>query len=334
MGHDPQIEGAYDTSTGTYNYEPTFRYIKDYIQYADIAIGNLEVTLAGPPYKGYPQFSSPDEIAWYARDAGFDILAQANNHALDGGTKGFIRTLNVLDTLRIIHLGSYRDSIERAKYYPLIFEKKGIRIALLNYTYGTNGLEIPPPCIINRIDTAQISSDIVKAHKANPDIIIAFLHWGEEYERTENASQTNLANFMFNKGVDVIIGSHPHVIQPFRQLRLMNDTLKEFPVFFSLGNFVSNQRAQYKDGGVVAGLFLSKKDSSVVIDSVDYLPYWVWRKDVNSKSTFYVLPVSRWESDTTSFGLNDNDISRLKRFITDTRLQMAGCKESGFYIRK
>jgi hypothetical protein len=334
MGHDPQIEGAFDTSTQKYNYEPTFRYICDYIQQADIAVGNLEVTLAGPPYKGYPQFSSPDEVAYYAREAGFDILAQANNHALDGGTKGFVRTLNVLDTLGIVHMGSYRDSLERAKYYPLIIEKNNIRIALLNYTYGTNGLEIPPPCIINRIDTAIIASDILKAKKLNPDIIIAFLHWGEEYERIENNSQVKLANFIISKGVSVIIGSHPHVVQPFRLLTFGDDTLTKYPVFFSLGNFVSNQRAQYKDGGIVAGLFLSKSDSIITIDSINYLPYWVWRKDLSGKSTFFVLPVSKWENDTASFELTKDDIFRLKRYAADTRQHMDGCKESGFYNKK
>jgi hypothetical protein len=335
MGHDPQIEGAYDTTTGKYNYESTFRYIKDYIQIADIAIGNLEVTLAGPPFKGYPQFSSPDEIAYYAREAGFDILAQANNHALDGNTKGFIRTLDVLDTLKIIHFGTYRDSSERATYYPLIIEKFGIRIALLNYTYGTNGLEIPLPYIINRIDTTQIKKDIARANLVSPDLIIAFMHWGDEYERIENNSQVRLARYLVNQGVDAVIGSHPHVVQSFQYIQQIGDTVRNFPVFYSLGNFVSNQRAQYKDGGVIAKFYISKTDTLTTIDSTDYLPYWVWRQDnYKGKSTFYALPVSKWENDSSLFNLTTDDIFRLKRFATDTRQHIEGIRESSYYLKK
>jgi hypothetical protein len=335
MGHDEQIDGAWDTATKSYNYEPTFRYIKDYISSADIAIGNLEVTLAGPPYKGYPQFSSPDAIAVAAKDAGFDILANANNHALDGRSKGFIRTLNVLDTLGIFHMGTYRDSLERSKYFPLIVEKNNIRLALLNYTYGTNGLEIPAPLIINRIDTLQIRKDLEKARQASPDYIIVFVHWGNEYERDENSSQKKLAYFIFNNGADAIIGSHPHVVQPVKFLKLPGDSLTEYPVVYSLGNFVSNQRAQFKDGGVTAELYLSKYENKTQLDSLNYLPYWVWRDDIEyNKSTFYVLPVSRWENDSTSFTLGSDDINRLKRYVSDTRKHLSGIKESGFYSVK
>ena len=156
MGHDEQITGAWNAILNNYEYEPTFRYVKPYIEQADIAVANLEVTLAGPPYKGYPQFSSPDALAIAARDAGFDVFIQANNHALDRGRKGFNRTMRILDSLNIFHTGTFADSLRRVINYPLILEKNGIRIALLNYTYGTNGIVIPRPSIINRIDTSKI----------------------------------------------------------------------------------------------------------------------------------------------------------------------------------
>jgi poly-gamma-glutamate capsule biosynthesis protein CapA/YwtB (metallophosphatase superfamily) len=332
MGHDEQIDGAWDPATESYNYEPTFRYIQDYISSADIAIGNLEVTLAGPPYKGYPQFSSPDAIAIAAKNAGFDILANANNHALDGRSKGFMRTINVIDTLGFLHMGTYRDSLDRANHFPLIVEKNNIRLALLNYTYGTNGLEIPPPFIINRIDTLQIRNDLEKAKKASPDFILVFVHWGNEYERDENSTQRKLAFFIFSHGANAIIGSHPHVVQPIKYLKLPVDTVMEYPVVYSLGNFVSNQRAQYKDGGVIAELHLSKYSDKTKLDSLKYLPYWVWRQDHDdATSTFYVLPVSRWECDSASFTLDSDDIFRLKRFASDTRQHLSGTKESGFY---
>ena len=218
MGHDTQIEGAWDSTTQSYNYEPVFRYISDYISDADIAIGNLEVTLGGPPYKGYPQFSSPDALAEEIKKAGFDVLVTANNHALDRGEAGFSRTLDMLDSIGFFRAGTYHDSLEQANIHPLIIEKNSIRIALLNYTYGTNGLKIDMPYIINRIDTSLISRDIDKAKMANPDLIIVFIHWGNEYEREENVTQKKLAAFILSKGVDAIIGSHPHVVQPIRFL--------------------------------------------------------------------------------------------------------------------
>ncbi len=335
MGHDGQIKGAFDSSTGKYNYEPTYRYIKDYISDADIAVGNFEVTLAGPPFKGYPQFSSPDELAIEAKNAGFDIMAMANNHALDGGKKGFRRTLMMMDSLEFFHMGTYRDSAERAENYPLVVDKGIFRIALLNYTYGTNGLKIKLPYLINRIDTGQIRADIEKAGLADPDFILVFIHWGIEYERNENTDQKKLAAFIFRQGADAIIGSHPHVVQPIREIKLPVDTLKAYPVVYSLGNFVSNQRDQYKDGGIVAELHLSKANNQRKIDSLNYLPYWVWRKDnPDGKSTFYVLPVSKYELNQQAFDLSSDAIFRLNRFAKDTRDQLGLEKESRYYLKK
>jgi len=334
MGHDTQIEGAYNSVTQSYNYEPVFRYISDYISDADIAIGNLEVTLAGPPYKGYPQFSSPDALAEEIKKAGFDILVTANNHALDRGEAGFIRTLDMLDSLGFYRAGTYRDSLEQASIHPLIIEKNSIRIALLNYTYGTNGLKIKPPSRINRIDTSIIASEINKAKLANPDFIIVFIHWGNEYQREENLNQKNLADFILNKGVDAIIGSHPHVVQPIRFMHLQGDTLNTYPVVFSLGNFVSNQRAQYKDGGIVSELHLSKIGQKTQVDSLNYMPYWVWRQDrPDGKSNFYVVPLVRYESDPDAFELLPEDIYRLNRFATDTRKHLKNVRESGYYSK-
>lgn len=335
MGHDTQIVGAYDDATGIYNYEPTFRYISDYISSADIAIGNLEVTLAGPPYKGYPQFSSPDELLIEAKAAGFDVLINANNHALDRGVDGFNRTLNMLDSLQMLRAGTYRDSSEMDKFHPLIIEKNNIRLAILNYTYGTNGLKIPAPYIVNRIDKSRIKADLEKAKLASSDYIIVCIHWGKEYERVENSEQAELADFIFNMGADAIIGSHPHVVQPIKFLTLPGDSITKFPVVYSLGNFVSNQRAQYKDGGIVAELHISKSADTLQLDSLLYLPYWVWREDnSNGKSTFYVLPVARYESDTSAYNLTPGDIYRMKRFARDTRMHLSEGMESGFYKNK
>src|SRR5690606_33958239 len=156
MGHDSQIASAFDPDTKTYDYTSCFARMRPYIQSADIAFGNLEVTLAGPPYKGYPQFSSPDELAVTLKNVGMDVLVTANNHSLDRGKKGLERTIMMLDSLGILHTGTFRDTVERMNDYPLFVEKNGFNLALLNYTYGTNGIRVTKPNVINMIDTAVI----------------------------------------------------------------------------------------------------------------------------------------------------------------------------------
>jgi poly-gamma-glutamate capsule biosynthesis protein CapA/YwtB (metallophosphatase superfamily) len=331
MGHNEQITGARDTISGTYNYEPTFRFVKPVIEQADIAIANLEVTLAGPPFSGYPQFSSPDALAIAAREAGFDVLIQANNHALDRGASGFKRTLRVLDSLQIPHTGTFYDSTDRRLHYPLMLEKNNIRIALLNYTYGTNGLEIPPPYIINRIDTDIINKDLIKARQASPDFVIVTIHWGLEYERLANAQQKKLASFILSHGADVIIGSHPHVIQPV-ELIFGADSALTGLVVYSLGNYVSNQRAQYKDGGIMFNLSLLKTESGTRIDKYSYIPSWVYRKDLAGRSVFYILPVSLYERDNNMIELKDYDQYKLSRFATDTREHLKNIPEENVEV--
>jgi poly-gamma-glutamate synthesis protein (capsule biosynthesis protein) len=330
MGHDEQITGAWDDSMDGYNYEPTFRYVRSFIEQADIAIGNLEVTLAGKPYKGYPQFSSPDALAVAARDAGFDVFIQANNHALDRGQAGFRRTLLMLDSLNIIHTGTFSDSSKRQLQYPLILEKKGIRVALLNYTYGTNGINIPRPFIINRIDTFQIRQDLNKACLANPDFVIVTIHWGEEYQRFENRTQQNLAGFMLKHGADAIIGSHPHVIQPVKSYPGTDSTINHM-VVYSLGNFVSNQRAQFKDGGILVEMKLIKTSARTRVEDFSYLPTWVHRIDHPGKSTFQVIPVSFYENNTALIRLSDHDRYKISLFANDTREHLKNIKENTFF---
>jgi poly-gamma-glutamate capsule biosynthesis protein CapA/YwtB (metallophosphatase superfamily) len=332
MGHDAQIQVAYDAQTGSYNYEPTFRYINSYIKDADIAIANLEVTLAGAPYSGYPRFSSPDNLAIAAREAGFDIFVNSNNHALDRGKRGFNRTLDVLDSLNIIHTGTFRNMKERDLYYPLIVEKNNISIALLNYTYGTNSLKEDTPCIVNRIDTAIIRKDILKARSACVDYIIITMHWGNEYERYENDTQVCLAEYMLSSGADAIIGSHPHVVQPVRLYYPDNSDSSVFNVVvYSLGNFVSNQREQYKDGGIIFELELIKTGRVTRVFDYSYLPSWVYREDKKDNSSFYIIPARLYSENESFFNFSDHDRYKITRFYNDTKGLLYDIPESKYY---
>ena len=256
MQHIAQIESALQTD-GTYSYKECFTYVKEQVSEANLAICNLEVTLGGEPYRGYPQFSAPDEFASALKDAGFDILLTANNHCLDRRNKGLIRTLDVLDSLGIAHVGTYRDSAERDSLYPYLTTVNNITFAILNYTYGTNGIPANPPCIVNLIDTAQILIDINKARAKKADVIIACMHWGDEYVLKQNKTQEQLTDWLIENGVDHIIGNHPHVIQP-TELRKDKYNGGHHFIAYSLGNYISNMSARNTDIGMSATLRFSK----------------------------------------------------------------------------
>lgn len=317
MQHDSQIKSAYDLSTLQYDYTSCFQFVKPYLASADLAIGNLEVTLAGPPYKGYPQFSAPDQLALTLKDAGVDVLVTANNHCLDRGRKGLDRTIMMLDSLGFNHTGTFRDTVERMNDYPMLFEKNGFTLALLNYTYGTNGIPVTKPNVVNMIDTAVIRTDIIKAKEMLPDAIIVFMHWGHEYQSLPSKWQKDVTEFCFRQGVKLVIGAHPHVLQPM-EWRKEKDQL----IAYSLGNFVSGQRDRYKNGGAMLQVSLMKttKDSvsTTRIDSAGYILEWVYRT-ADVKKDYYILPVPSFEQDTTAF-IKD-EVSRLafKTFMDDSR---------------
>ncbi len=322
MGHDSQIASALKTGNGSYDYLSCFQPIAPYIRRADIAVGNLEVTLAGAPYKGYPAFSSPDALARALRETGFDVLVNANNHALDRGKKGLERTLAVLDTLSFIRAGSYRDTTERRLHYPLILEKNGIRIALLNYTYGTNGIPVTPPNMVNYIDTAQIRRDLARAATARPDYTIALMHWGSEYQRKENARQRALARLLFEHETDAIIGSHPHVVQP---VTLNGDgTL----AVWSMGNFISNQRKRYTDGGIAFEMTLVRDGDEVNLLDYAYLPVWVYKRATGNGPAFRVVPAAMDSAVTEMMEMTASDVRAMHLFLSDTRENLPGVREA------
>lgn len=317
MQHDSQIKAAYDPSAKTYDYSSCFQFVKPYLTSADLAIGNLEVTLAGPPYKGYPQFSAPDELALTLKEVGMDILVTANNHCLDRGRKGLERTVMMLDSLDMMHTGTFRDTVERMNDYPLAVEKNGFKLSLLNYTYGTNGIPVTRPNVVNRIDTAVIRQDIIKAKTQSPDAIIVFLHWGHEYQSLPNKWQRDVAAVCFNAGAKLVIGAHPHVLQPM-EWRKASDQL----IAYSLGNFVSGQRDRYKNGGAMLKVDLMKigNDSLVNtrIDSAAYMLEWVYRS-ADSKKQYYILPVPEFEQDTTGFIKDEASKAAFQVFADDSR---------------
>ncbi len=255
MQHAAQIEAA-KKADGRYDYADCFENITPLIESADYAVVNLETPLAGSPYTGYPCFSAPDSYLDALAYAGFDMMLTANNHTLDKRSNGAVRTLDQLDSRYLAHLGTYRNSTERDSVLPMIKIIGGFKVGFLNYTYGTNGIEALPPFIVDYIDRDKISSDIVKLHQAGAELIAACVHWGDEYRLLPNEAQRSLAKFLEKNGVDMIIGSHPHVIQPM-EMRKKDDGSNCF-VVYSLGNFISNMKTTDTRGGAVVSVTLSR----------------------------------------------------------------------------
>lgn len=317
MGHSPQITSAFDEKTGTYSYDSVFTRMKQVFSYADIAIANLEVTLAGEPYSGYPQFSSPDNLVDGLMGAGVDVLVNANNHSVDRGKDGIIRTIEVLDQKGIPHTGTFLDSANRELNNPLIVEKNGFKLGLLNYTYGTNGIPVPSPVIVNLIDTVRIRADVEKTRNMGVDEVIVFIHWGNEYETNPSKTQIKLAEFMKGIGVRIIIGSHPHVIQRMEATLDTDSTIGQV-VVYSLGNFVSNQRKRYCNGGVVTFVQLAKNEvGKTQITSTGYIPVWVHTPFRDLKRLYQVLPVVEYAPISKQY-FNTTDDSLFNEFKTDT----------------
>ena len=325
MQHGPQIKAALQPDS-TYNYDECFARVIPVIEDADVAIGNLEVTLGGKPYAGYPQFRAPDEYLQAIVDAGIDIVLTANNHCLDSGKHGLERTIMMMDSVGVPHIGTYIDSMERAVNYPYLFEQNGIRVAVLNFTYGTNGLKVEKPNIVNMMDTAVIAADLNTAKEMNPDVIIAIPHWGIEYQTLPSKEQRKMANWLIDKGVDHVIGGHPHVAQP---MELLNDG-QNF-VAYSLGNVISNQSMPNTYGGYMVRLDFVKNDTLTMLSDCAYIPYWVSRPHDNDfKHNYRLLPLDEPDSLLTAKERQQRDtISQAMRTLFEKH-NVGNIKEIGF----
>jgi poly-gamma-glutamate synthesis protein (capsule biosynthesis protein) len=317
MHHLPQMYAARNSKTNSLNYTPCFQFIKPYIESADFAICNFETILGGKPYSGYPQFSAPDELLFALKDCGFDMLQIANNHILDRGSKGLERTIQLIKEHGLYSIGAYINEDHRNVEYPPIFNLKGIKIALLNYTYGTNGLPTEYPNIVNKIDSIQIIKDIHYSKQQNAEFVIALMHWGWEYQLASDIVQKQWADFLVENGVDMIIGSHPHVVQEF-EFKEFDD--KSVPVFYSLGNFISNQREKYRNGGILAKVAINLTNKSK--STVSYIPFYVYKGSLNNLYQFYIIPSQNFIENPTDFPIPKKDSLELVEFHDITKKKL------------
>lgn len=315
MCHLTNIKNAYDSSKKDYDFSNVFKNVRNYLEDADITIGNLETTFAGSSrgYTGYPTFNAPEVLGQNLKDMGVDVLTTANNHCMDKGNSGLVSTLDYLDKYEISHTGTARSEEEQDSI--LIKDVNGIKIAFLSYTYGTNGITIPSdkPYSVNLIDKELIKKHIASAKEQNVDVICVSMHWGLEYKLKPNSTQTELADFLFENGVDIILGSHPHVLEPMekRTITLEDGTTKDGFVIYSLGNFVSGQIYANTKSTVILDIQITKNsDGKISIDNVKYTPVYLYDKGAGAKTRTRYTLIDLEKSISDYENGNDSSISK------------------------
>lgn len=319
MVHSPQLQAQYDYSTGTYNFDNNFKYVKKYIENADYSLANLETTLAGNDvyqYSSYPTFNSPDELADALKNAGFDLLSTINNHSFDKRDLGVNRTLSTLKEKGFDTVGTRENSSD--KEY-IIKDINNIKVGITSYSYGDvkndnkylNGIKISEDWenkmnIFDSLDVDKafetISSTTDKMKDS--DIQVVIIHWGIEYARNETDFQKQLAQKLCDDGVDIIIGSHPHVVEPVETIT-SSDGKNKTLVIYSLGNYISNQRREtvgaYSEDGLMVNIDISKKsnEKEAKVEKVTCIPTWVNKYNNGYKNVYEIVPIED-ESDLNS----------------------------------
>lgn len=312
MVHGPQLKAQWNEQAKTHNFDNNFQFVKEYIQHADLALCNLETTFGGKErgYSSFPMFNSPDSLADALRGAGFRCVSTANNHTLDTGLAGVLRTLDVLEEKKMAAFGTRRNTSESSFQ---ILEHKGIKIGLTAFTYETspwgefktlNAIKIPKEAeaLIDSFSYESLPQELEKLKRRiqqmkaeGAELVIFYLHWGNEYELEPNPVQRQIAHYLAEEGADIIFGSHPHVLQP---MEFIQTGEKETLVVYSLGNFLSNQRYEilknrHTEDGIIVNVLLRKDPGNVPlkIEGVTYIPTWIHRYTKGQKLVFEILPL-------------------------------------------
>lgn len=330
MCHNTIYSDAY--SNGIYDFSYIFENVKYYLQTPDITVGNLETTFSGSKkgYSSYPTFNTPENLAYNLKKLGFDVLSTANNHCYDSGYDGIESTINFLDDADISHTGTYKS--EEDQNTVLIKNVKGLKIAFLSFTYGTNGVKVPEnkTYSVNLISEDLIKKQLQLAKEQNPDMICVSMHWGIEYQTTPNQEQKKWADFLFENGADIIIGNHPHVIQPMekREITLADGTKKECFVVYSLGNFLADQSKTYTRDSAILNIKITKTgNENIKIDSATYTPIYIYKSTSLSSQKFKLIDlkdvIASYEGGyDTSIGSNlyntfKTELNNIKKLLGD-----------------
>lgn len=349
MAHNPQLKAQYDSTSKTYSFENNFKHVKNYMEKADLSIANLETTLAGSsvPYSSYPVFNSPDALADGLKYAGVDLVSTINNHSFDKGDLGVERTLKVLKEKGFETVGTVENPGD-SNY--IIKEIDNISLGITSFSYGElkdntkylNGIKITDKSkdkmnVIDMysVDNAFNTINEVLKNLDDTDLQVVIIHWGNEYQRNPSEYQTKLAQMLSDSGVDIIIGSHPHVVQPVEMIK-SSDGSNETLVIYSLGNFISNQRKEllgspYTEDGLMVDIEITKDSlkNEAKISNVTCIPTWVNKYQNNGKDVYEIIPISNKDEldkmdnlpldrvkssyDNTSLQINETDIIKLTK---------------------
>jgi hypothetical protein len=262
-----------------YDFTPLFQEVRPWIEGADLAIANLETTLTGPPYpySNYPTFNTPPEFARDIKRVGFDAIVHANNHSLDYGEYGLVRTSEALEKAGLPHIGTARTPEEAQKI--LVLEVvPGIKLALLNYTYGTNGIPLPHPWSVNLLDKERVQADVRRARQLpDVDLVAVAFHYGDEDTREPNQQQIEFNDLAIQAGADMIFGNHVHATQRVEFRPKVKDEwgrVKNRAVFYGLGNFISRQLELHQECGLMGIVDLVKQDGEAEVESMGIIPVW------------------------------------------------------------
>jgi poly-gamma-glutamate synthesis protein (capsule biosynthesis protein) len=336
MCHSVQYNYA-QTGKDSFDFKPVYREVKKYLENSDLTLGNLETVVAGGKSKlsGYPLFNSPEEYLLALQAAGFDLLFTSNNHSMDRGKRGVLNTLSNIRKYGMKSVGTYASAAARDSV--MLIDIKGIRFAFLSYTFGTNGIPLPKgeEYLVNRIDTALIRKDIEAARSQKSDIVFVYFHFGEEYSRKPSNYQKNIARITADFGADIIIASHPHVVQGFEKYSSGKSRFDSTFIAYSLGNFISNQRWRYSDGGLLLNLEISKyfeKDSLAIL-SIDPVPTWVFKGDAGMGNEYIIIPLRGEEDCSLPFMKSDSDKSACRSSYHD-QMEIIGKKKSEYLLSK
>lgn len=359
MVHSPQLSGAYVPSSGLYDFSAFFKETAPYFKNADLSIGNLEVTFGGNEgreYSGYPMFNTPDSLADTIKESGLNLLLTSNNHSYDTGLSGMRRTVSVLKQKGIDYTGTREFETEPAYQVKTI---NNINIGIINYTYETSppnptaGRKYLNGSIIsteannlinsfnyNKIEAfyTDIETNLTQMKNDGAEFLVVYIHWGNEYQTTPNTHQKSIAQHLCNMGVDIIIGSHPHVIQPF-ELITSEDSLHNTICLYSTGNAVSNQRQElmtscpsgHTEDGMLFEFTLKKTKEGVFLTELDLIPTWVNKYLQNGRYQYTIYPLenpdnlSKYPFDATALNKAKKSYERTKTIVSEGLTQ---CQQS------
>ncbi len=327
MMHEAQLEAAARPGEG-YDFSAQYADIAPSLMAADYTIANLETTVglySDQPYSGFPMFNAPPELLTALGEAGVDFVTMANNHILDRFYDGMLRTMDNVEAAGLAYGGVNRSKEEQLE--PNIVEVGGVKLGMLCYTDYTNGLEkrSDPQAResgVNYIEDADFAAEVQKLREAGADAVIAYMHWGREYRREANDEQRAVTDRLLAAGVDVILGSHPHVVQPagMREVTLADGTKHEALVAYSLGNFNSAMTDEYTDSGIILEFTLVEQEAGgFAVENIGFVPTYCWEKD-GVFTTIPALPCY----DEAPEGMSDAQHQRLRKSVDDVTALMGG----------